>query len=432
MGTPTDRVDLFVVGTDFYFGSTRAEGRLRDGWCSFRALGQQQAKKHLDRSSELGRIWYLTEQVSRLELRSFEEHERQRMWLSVLGSDVTRLIIDDKCQKPNSGNEFRFRTEKAAISFLRGTFGAPHAMVISGEHEQQTALLSFLEEEYRQPLILVPPDFEMQDSGCSDVQPLSHADLGAARLMHDDVWREYEKSRARRKQVANWAATGLAALRPGLTVRLNNKRPHRNPESWKKWANDDHEILERTKVQVTRFLESCAEYKDLAIGPSCITFIARSNIKDVAAEVAENRWGPVSENRSSIRNGRDLIAQAATAYPAIEICENAERQIIEMRGSEKHFSWVLEALDRANREMRAWAGGPFPHRRLPGPATGESDSTMAKPWLREMRRFITRSGKPLLFEYHMKCKAENQRIHYLVDQCRRLLMIGYVGEHLPL
>jgi hypothetical protein len=57
------------------------------------------------------------------------------MWLSVLGSGVTRLIVDDKCQcaqqQPN-GHVFRFKTEKAAIAWLEGKLRAPNAMVISG------------------------------------------------------------------------------------------------------------------------------------------------------------------------------------------------------------------------------------------------------------------------------------------------------------
>jgi hypothetical protein len=39
-----------------------------------------------------------------------------------------------------------------------------------------------------------------------------------------------------------------------------------------------------------------------------------------------------ASQRSSIRNGRDVIAQAADLYPAIEICEGAEAQILAMTG----------------------------------------------------------------------------------------------------
>lgn len=134
---------------------------------------------------------------------------------------------------------------------------------------------------------------------------------------------------------------------------------------------------------------------------------------------------------SSILNGRELVAQAATAYPAIEICEGAEAQILALTGTERHFKWVLEAFAAGNREMLAWKGGPFPHHKLPGPASGESPSVRNSQRLMSMRSFTNRSAEKLLFEHHMKHRGQNIRMHYRVDSERRLLMIGYVGEHLP-
>src|SRR5579862_5852950 len=181
------------------------------------------------------------------ELRSFGEHERQAKFLGMMGSEVTPLIFGRNC---------RFKTEKEAISWLGNTSLALNAMVISGDLGRQTPLLSLLDEKYpsRQPLILVPPDFEMESFGRSDVKTFSHDDLEAAQLERDDVWHEYEESRDRREEVVNLVAAALGALGPGLTVRLNNKGPHRDPESWEKWANDNGEIRKRTDEQVARFI----------------------------------------------------------------------------------------------------------------------------------------------------------------------------------
>jgi hypothetical protein len=416
-----NRVDLFVAGPDFYLGSTKLEGRLKDGWCDFSKLGRQKVGD-LGSSYELGRVWYLNGHVSPYELRSFGEHERQAKFLSMMGSEVTPLIFGRNC---------RFKTEKEAISWLGNTSLALNAMVISGDLGRQTPLLSLLGEKYpsRQPLILVPPDFEMENFGRSDVKPLSHDDLEAAQLERDDVWHEYEESRDRREEVVNLVAAALGALGPGLTVRLNNKGPHRDPESWEKWANDNGEIRKRTDEQVARFIGSPNEYRSSNSNDPRITFIARRIIKDVAAQVAKELWGQVPESRPSIRNGRDLMAQAASVYPAIEIGEDAEKDIRKLCGNEKHFHWVLVAFAAANRETLAWKRGQFQHHHLPGPATGESDPTMRQ--FGEKRIFKTRNGDRLPFEHHMKCRAENQRIHYRVDEGRRLLMIGYVGKHLP-
>ncbi len=417
MGNPVNRVDLFVEGTDFYLGSTKAA--LKDGWCDFPRLGRQQVREHVGSSYEMGSIWYLTEQVSPRELRSFEKHERQKLWLGVLGREVTRLIVGD-----------RFKSETAAISWLDKAPLAPNAIVIFRDHERQGPLISFLDRRYpnQQAMVLMPPDFEIEDFGRRDVKPFSHDDLAAAHLGHEDVWREYRKSRARRDKVREWTAAALINLRTRLTERLGDKGPL-DPEGWKNWANKDPEILERTKERVARFLGSANEYRSLASDSSCITFIARSNIHDVAAEIAKERWGPAPKNKPSISSGQDLIDYAGSVYPKIEICKGAKRQIRDLRGNERYFNWVLEALASANREMLAWKGGRFQHDKLPGPPTPESEPTMNA--YGERRRFRTLSGESLLFEYHMKCRAENQRIHYRVDEARRLLMIGYVGPHLP-
>ncbi|HTD43259.1 MAG TPA: hypothetical protein VK687_03725, partial [Bryobacteraceae bacterium] len=119
-----------------------------------------------------------------------------------------------------------------------------------------------------------------------------------------------------------------------------------------------------------RVLESrFSEDRHLTQEEACIEFIARSMIKIVADDIYGERWGREPQEGSAIRCGRDVIAQADRVYPAIEICKEAERQILATTGNERHFSWVLDALAKANREMLAWTGGPFPHDRLPGPAT---------------------------------------------------------------
>lgn len=443
MGSPVDLIDLFVEGTDFYSGSTRHKGKLKDGWCDFRKLGKQQAEKHFDRSCELGRIWYLTAQVSTRELPYFEEHERQKMWLSVQGSDVTRIVVDDKCRPVgqrgvlDSAGEFRYKTEEAAISALGGTGLAPNAMVISADHEPKTPLLTFLDKTYhsRGHLVLVPPDVspdsEMQASGFRRVARFSHDELFAARLGADSLWNEYMKSRGRRHKAADWSSVVLSERSPELKVRLNNNGPYRDRERWMKWAHGP-ENLERVKEKVTISLRQfLSKDRPLSQDHNCIEFIARYLIKEVADDVSKERYGP-DPDRSSIRTGRDLIAQAARVYPKIEICEEAERQIRAMTGNEKHFGWVLDAFLSANREMLAWNGGLFPHSRLPGPATPESESVMRSPRLEKMRRFRTRNGEELLFEHHMKCMGEGLRIHYRLDPARRLFMIGYIGRHLPL
>lgn len=100
-----------------------------------------------------------------------------------------------------------------------------------------------------------------------------------------------------------------------------------------------------------------------------------------------------------------------------------------MKGNERYFDWVLNALGAANREMSAWSDGEFPHHGLPGPASPESAQTMNR--YGDKRLFRTRNGQMRFFQHHMKYIGENMRVHYLVDPKRSRLIIGYVGPHLP-
>ena len=120
-----NRVDLFVVGADFYTGATR-DGRLEDGWCDFPKLVEKAkwAKDYFARP--LGTTWYLTDLVSTESLRSFEEHERQLMWLSRQGSGVARIIVDGAkyATRPpgvlSPGHGFRCKREEDAVRVLAG------------------------------------------------------------------------------------------------------------------------------------------------------------------------------------------------------------------------------------------------------------------------------------------------------------------------
>lgn len=447
-------VDLFVVGEDFYLGSAISEGNLKDGWCDFEALGEALVKTHAGSSRKLGEIWYLASQVCRAAQRSFAEYEKQGLWLRAQGRKVSRIIVDGGQTVEHrgqliAGREFRCRTEDVAVSQLRRTDRGQQAMVISSlNHERASPLLSFLGEEYDgRSVVLVPPDLPMLDS--RNAIQFSHSDLRASRFRDDislEAWKKYERLKSDGKLAQRWFEDALLVLGPGLTKRMG-RRQYRDPRAWHRLVRDDTEVLADLEKRTALFLPSHpVKDRRLEREAECIRFIARKLIDAAARRILDDRgvrlvstldhldspenWIFASQS-ASIRSGRDLIARAASMYAAIEICQVAKSQIIAMTGTEGHFGWLLKALAAANREMCAWEGGPFPHNKLPGPPTGESYSVMNSPHLRRMRCFKTGTGENLLFEHHMKHAGLNMRIHYRVDQDRRLLLIGYVGKHLP-
>ncbi len=132
----------------------------------------------------------------------------------------------------------------------------------------------------------------------------------------------------------------------------------------------------------------------------------------------------------SIRSGADLVAQAPAMYPNVELGIDARREIAALSGGERHFAWVIECLESANREILAWTNGPFPHKNLPGPATGESESVRRSPTLMKIRVFPSPTGEPLQFEHHMKDKRNNKRMYYRADTERKVMVIGILCDHL--
>jgi hypothetical protein len=134
--------------------------------------------------------------------------------------------------------------------------------------------------------------------------------------------------------------------------------------------------------------------------------------------------------RSALRTGADVIAKVPALYPNVELGLEAHKAIAVLSGTEKHFGWVIDCLESANQEILAWTAGPFPHHRLPGPATGESLTVRQSKRLMKMREFPSSTGEPLQFEHHMKARGSNIRMYYRAETDRRVVLIGTLCDHL--
>jgi hypothetical protein len=183
-----DTVDLFVVGEDFYRGSTKKY--LGNGWCDFSALGRKQVTSFFGTSVDLGTIWYLTHKVDESGLRSFEECRRQQMWLRNQGPNVACIIIDDHRTEasrhniPTNGEWSHYATENAAITALARAQLAPNAMLIAAEYEDRPEIQSFLHQKYDgEEILLVPPD--LPQNALSTSVSLLHEDLENAHYRTD-------------------------------------------------------------------------------------------------------------------------------------------------------------------------------------------------------------------------------------------------------
>jgi hypothetical protein len=319
MASPVNTVDLFVVGSDFYSGSTRTS--LRNGWCSFGELGQTPSRDFFGNSRELGTIYYFATRVAPGALNSFDEHERQRMWLGRQGANVARIIVDAAGQKtrqhiaPTPGSEFRYKTEREAVSSLGNTTLAPEAMVISADRKHSTPLLSFLKERYDTQLItLIPPDFTTWDSGSGDLVQLLPSDLKEARLRDDPnagqiPWDTYNQSRSRGVLAGRWFDKAFPDLVPILGSLLDKGLAGVKCQEAMRWlssAHKDAEIVNRVRRRVAHFLNSDSILRDdrvLAHENHCIEFIAKKLIKTIASELIAQRYPQSSFPTSDSEQG---------------------------------------------------------------------------------------------------------------------------------
>ncbi|MGB7763008.1 MAG: hypothetical protein WBL61_24455 [Bryobacteraceae bacterium] len=224
-------MDLFVIGEDFYRGSTKKS--LANGWCDFSALGREQVTSFFGTSVDLGTIWYVTHKIDESGLRSFEEYRRQQMWLRNQGPNVACIIIDGHRTEPSrhtiptGGERSHYPTENAAILALAQSHLAPNAMLIAAEYEQSPEIPSFLHQKYDgEEILLVPPDFPQ--NALSNSVRLLHEDLENAPLPHGRPisWNKYLRSKDIADDVK--AAIRTSFLRASRT---NSGKTQTSPQS---------------------------------------------------------------------------------------------------------------------------------------------------------------------------------------------------------
>jgi hypothetical protein len=214
-----ETVDLYVVGSDFYRGSTSGIGRLKDGWCDFRTLGNSFAQGYFGTSRTIGNVWYFAEKVLPSTSKSFEEHLRQEIWLKSLGPSVTKLVSAPRNRRLGGDDAGIRQVENSGSPGLNEMLPiltkkplAGEAVVIWADGSSQPSLHEFLDERLDRGLLqLIPPD--LRASG--DAVSFSHDDLAAAQLEDEEAWLLYQRSKGR-EQFAN-SITRSDELRAWLT-----------------------------------------------------------------------------------------------------------------------------------------------------------------------------------------------------------------------
>ena len=124
---------------------------------------------------------------------------------------------------------------------------------------------------------------------------------------------------------------------------------------------------------------------------------------------------------------RELWNNRQAAFPVLVFGPDVEAHLRKV----PQFHTVIERLAELNNDTERWRrdGGTMPQ--WTRKVVNESKSVRTNPQLKEARRFISCSGKPKLFLWHVRF-GQGWRIHLRFDAKRREVEVGYIGPHLPL
>ena len=146
----------------------------------------------------------------------------------------------------------------------------------------------------------------------------------------------------------------------------------------------------------------------------------------------------VERLKTSVRNGRDLSKKAKEWYPHLLFCKDAEAQLKGLAGGTPQFRRVIARLFEIENYCQQWHEGGFEANAIPN-ASNESDSTMNQ--YGHLREFVCPDGVKRSFGFHLKGLPGHWRIHIWPDvegifcdssDSPRKILIGYIGNHLPI
>lgn len=161
------------------------------------------------------------------------------------------------------------------------------------------------------------------------------------------------------------------------------------------------------------------EYSDTLEPSNIIAVLSLSNTEQASKRLYD-----------SIRNGNELIHYQPVLFSFLSIADKARKQLSELHGNERYFRSILEHFSILNTSMFDYQkNGEFKPVGIEW--TDESDSVQNNKSFLNMRKFICNDGIERFFTKHSKIRSNNIRIHFYPDLEKRIVHIGYVGEHLP-
>ncbi len=133
--------------------------------------------------------------------------------------------------------------------------------------------------------------------------------------------------------------------------------------------------------------------------------------------------------RSKVRDGLELWNRKDELLPSLEFCESVAKQLQSIRTGNLELQPVVKALFELEAYCKNRKTGAFSLEGYLIEASRESQPTLNK--YAKQRTFRCLDGKERLFDWHVKLRLCNWRIHFFPDVGPGKIIIGYVGRHLP-
>jgi hypothetical protein len=130
-----------------------------------------------------------------------------------------------------------------------------------------------------------------------------------------------------------------------------------------------------------------------------------------------------------ISSGESLWQERERRYPALTFCANVKSQLEDIQGGDAKLPQILRFLDYLEEYAASWTAGRFDADQLRGSPSPESAQTLQQ--FANERTFHCPDGQERLFNWHLKLKDYNWRIHFFPDEARKQIIVGYIGHHLP-
>lgn len=134
---------------------------------------------------------------------------------------------------------------------------------------------------------------------------------------------------------------------------------------------------------------------------------------------------------TSVADGRYLLEKCTAWFPNLHFIENAQKQIEAMDRGTPQLRQVVIKLFELQNYCANWTEGGFDKEQLASKTSPESPTVRNNPTLRRQRTFLMPNNSEAFFEWHIRLTPNEWRLYFLPDPQKRIMYIGYIGQHLP-